>query len=455
MSNPSLCQQIEPRGFIKSFTELISAQQVDQIASSHHSGRGRRAQIKSHQVIMALVYHFLEPYGYFSAHFTRLWKETVSDAALSRRRMVMGYKVFEDLLSSVLQPVARAEAQPECFYRGHRLMGVDGTEFSVANTPTLLGRVTKAASRRFESAFGKLAMCVLVELGSHNPVAAAIGEKGNCELALSRTLWARLPQGSLLIADRLYGTAFEIAGLLRMIGPKDSHVLIRMRKNQKTRVLKRYKDGSALVELEVRDRQKPREIIQRLKLREIKGRIKKPGADTWSEIRLITSLVNPQLYPAGELFELYARRWEQELYYKELKLELRGGDLLQSYTLETAMQELAAMVIASAIIARLRVEAGRRIGVEIARISFSKLLYHVRSVWTVLAAGNGVISREQGEIMARNYLKSVSNEFVLKPRRSRCSPRTVRQPVKKWPRTTRCQSQEGDFIIELLALPEN
>ncbi|NJL19125.1 MAG: hypothetical protein HC901_02170, partial [Bdellovibrionaceae bacterium] len=74
----------------------------------------------------------MEPQGYFSAHFTRLWKQRVSDATLSKRRRVMGFKVFEELLESVLRPLADAQAQPECFYRGLRLMGIDGTEFSVA-----------------------------------------------------------------------------------------------------------------------------------------------------------------------------------------------------------------------------------------------------------------------------------------------------------------------------------
>jgi hypothetical protein len=450
MANPRLCSPFELAGFLKSFLGLIEPGQIDQVARDHHSGRGRPARLKAHQVIMALVYHLLEPQGYFSAHFTRLWNQRVSDATLSKRRRVMGFKVFEELLESVLRPLADAQAQPECFYRGLRLMGIDGTEFSVPNTPTLLGQITKAASRRFESAFGKLGMCVLVELGSHNPVGAAIGEKGSCELALSRQLWTKLPQACLLIADRLYGTAFEICGLLKLLGTRDSHVLIRMRKNLKTRVLQRFEDGSALVELEVHDRLKPREVVGRLRLREIRGRIKKPGATQWSEVRLMTSLLDSRLFAAKELFELYARRWEQELYYKQLKLELRGGELLQSHTLETAMQELAALVMASALIARARIEAGQQVGVEVARVSFSKLLYHVRCLWSVLAAGADVLTAPQRETMARNYLHSVSRECILKPRRSRSCPRTVRQPVRKWPRTQHALSCEGNFDIQLV-----
>ena len=284
---------------------------------------------------------------------------------------------------------------------------------------------------------------------------AVIGQKGNCELGLSRQLWAKLPQSCLLIADRLYGTAFEIAGLLEFLCAKDSHLLIRMRKNLKTRVVQWLEDGSAIVELEVHDRQKRREVVQRLRLRQIQGRIKKPGAGQWSEICLMTSLLDSQRFAAKEIFELYARRWEQELYYKQLKLELRGGELLQSHTLETAMQELAALVMASALIARTRMETSEQIGVEVVRISFSKLLYHVRCLWSVLAAGGEMFTVQQRDTMARNYLNSVSREFILKPRRSRSCPRTVRQPVRKWPRTQQASSLEGDFEIQLSHLTDN
>jgi hypothetical protein len=35
-------------------------------------------------------------------------------------------------------------------------------------------------------------------------------------------------------------------------------------------------------------------------------------------------------YPAGELLALYARRWEQELFYKELKVDMRSTPCLQA-----------------------------------------------------------------------------------------------------------------------------
>ena len=52
-------------------------------------------------------------------------------------------------------------------------------------------------------------------------------------------------------------------------------------------------------------------------------------------MRLWASLLDPKTAPAQELIELYARRWEHELYYRELKRQLRKSVVLQSHTVET------------------------------------------------------------------------------------------------------------------------
>jgi hypothetical protein len=41
---------------------------------------------------------------------------------------------FPDVLDSLIP----ASVHPECFFHGYRLVGVDGTQFSVVNTPAIL-----------------------------------------------------------------------------------------------------------------------------------------------------------------------------------------------------------------------------------------------------------------------------------------------------------------------------
>jgi hypothetical protein len=60
-------------------------------------------------------------------------------------------------------------------------------------------------------------------------------------------------------------------------------------------------------------------------------------------LRLWTTLIDPDRFPADTLARHYAERWEHELYYRELKLDVRNSPVLASYTVEAALQEIAAL----------------------------------------------------------------------------------------------------------------
>jgi hypothetical protein len=59
----------------------------------------------------------------------------------------------------------------------------------------------------------------------------------------------------------------------------------------------------------------------------------------------------PAHAPALDLAHVYTQRWEHELYFREIKRQLRKTDVSQSHTVETGAQEIAAIVLASARLA--------------------------------------------------------------------------------------------------------
>ena len=85
--------------------------------------------------------------------------------------------IFEHMMAAVLHPKADPRRHAEVFYHGLRLCGVDGSTFSLINTPQVEKQINKARSRRGQAAFAKVGVAVLVELGVHNPLAAAMGAK--------------------------------------------------------------------------------------------------------------------------------------------------------------------------------------------------------------------------------------------------------------------------------------
>ena len=296
---------------------------------------------------------------------------------------------------------------PEAFWRGWLLTALDGTRHSVTNTPQNKRQLPKAKTRRGRAAFAKISTSVLLELGLHNPLAAAIGHKGQSEWDLSLSLLARLPKKCLLLADRLSGCAAFAIQALRACRRVGSHFLFRARTNITVKTLRRFKDGSRLVKVPVRKKGKRSQIVEWLELREIRVWLHRKGFRS-QQLRLWTSLLDPTSAPAAELVELYAKRWEHELFYREIKRQLRKSGLLQSHTVTTAAQEIAGLVLAAALLAQERDRAAAGL-VPVLRISFIKLLELLRPLWLVLALGDDLLSDwQKDQLTQRFYVRARS-----------------------------------------------
>lgn len=399
---------------------------------------------------MSLVYHLVSGPGTFAEHVEELLGVRRADSSLAERRAAVPWTLFAEVLQAGLQPRAKRKKHPAAFWRGWRLLALDGTQFSVSNTPQLTGAFAKAASRRLQAAFAKVSAVVLLEVGLHNPLALALGRQGESEWALALGVLAQLPKGALLLADRLYGCAAALHRVQTRCTAVGSHYLIRVRKHLKARGLARLADGSTLLEVAVHDPKNPRRVLRWLRVREVRVQVGRAGRGA-EELRLWTSLLDPEKAPALELAQLYAQRWQHELYYRQLKVELRGGELLQSHTPETAAQEVAALVVATALVAQARAEAADGdAAVPVLQVSFVKLLSLVRTLWLTLALGGDLLSARQQQALTARFWARARRQLTRRRRLPRSCPRAVRQPVRGWPRKTRNQSWQGSLTFQLL-----
>lgn len=407
---------------------------------------GCKARVPLTQLLPALIFHFMNGAGTLSEHFFQLFGASLADSSWSDRRARLPWQVFADLMQRALRPRATRRKNPGAFWRGLRLVALDGTQFSLTNTPQINSAVKKSRSRRGRAAFAKLTTCVLLEIGLHNPLSAAIGRAGQSEWELARGLLSHLPKGGLLLADRLYGcAAFAVEALAaaRRVG---SHFLFRARGNIKVRVVKRFKDGSRLIRVPVRPKGDHHHITQWLELREIRVSVGRKGHRS-QKLRLWTSLLEADKYPALELAQLYAQRWEHELYYRELKGQLRRSDVLASHTLETAAQEIAALVLASALVATERASAAGG-AIPVLRLSFVKVLELLRPLWLTLELGDDLLTeRQKNHLVARFQIHM--RRCVTAKRRPRSCPRAVRRVVAKWPRLLHSHSITAPLIFRL------
>jgi DDE family transposase len=443
MSTHPQVQSTARPGFLAAWQQMVGPRGIPAIRGR----RGRKPRVPLADVLAALTFHVMQGAGTLAEHFSDLFDDSLADSSWADRRARVPWDIFAELMRRVLRPKATPR-QRDAFWRGWRVIALDGTQFSLTNTPQITTTVQKARTRRGRAAFAKMTAAVLLEVGLHNPLAAAIGRHGESEWALAQRLLAQLPKRALLLGDRLYGVAAFVVHARAACRRVGSHFLLRASRSTKPRLRKRLPDGTRLVAIPLRARHNPTRILEWLEVREMRIRVGRPGHRT-HELRLWTSLVDVRTAPALELARLYTQRWEHELYFREVKRQVRKTDRLQSHTVETAAQEIAALVLVSALLAaeRLRAAGGQ---LPVLRVSFAKILeLCVKPMWLWLDLGHGVLTDHQlTQIMKRGYARM--RRYVTPPRRARSCPRAVRQPIQAWPRLLQTQSIEGAMQFQLV-----
>ena len=434
---------LEPTGYLAAWSEVVSPKLLPEVGKR----RERKPRVALADLLSAQVFHLMNAAGTLAEHFGMLFEDALVDSACADRRRRLPWQVFSELLRRALRRLVSRRRHPEGFWRGWRLLAMDGTQFSVTNTPVIKATQRTAQARRGRAAFVKIVTGVLLEVGLHNPLAVAIGQKTQSEWELALSLLAQRPKGALLLADRLHGCAAFAAQALRACRRVGSHFLFRARAQIRVQRVRRLRDGSRLVRVPVRQQGQPRVIVQWLQLREMRVQIGRKGFRTFP-LRLWTTLLDPKLAPACELVELYAKRWEHEWFYRELKHQLRKSKVLQSHTMATAVQAIAALMLAAALLARARERAAAG-KVPVLRVSFTKLLELLRPLWLVFALGNDLLQAQQRrQLIQRFYAQA--RRCLTQKRRSRSCKRALRQPVGGWPRLRKNHSWQGPIQFKFV-----
>jgi hypothetical protein len=433
-------------GFVDLVLGRVSWKALNGLNGRKHRAGRPAYKLSRAQLLVALLFHYTVTWaGTFAEHLFLLGL-SMAESTLSQRRQALPFAVFEELLGMLLKPIE--QPSQEAFYRGLRLLAFDGTEFSLPNTEQVKQNARKGGNQRGRAAFAKLRCSALVELVMHNPLAVRLGLQGESEWKLTWGLLEQLPSQSLVLADRLYGCGALILEAMKILGPRQGHVLMRVKESLKVvRVIQRLADGSSLVEIKALDPDNRHRILGTTVVREIRARVQRPGYRSVA-VRLWSSLLDWKEAPAQELVQLYMIRWEEELYFRELKRELKVNHLLRSQTVETAAQEVAAMIIGSALIAGER--ATLRPGEELShRISFIKTWETLEPLWMTLLLGADLLTEEQKQQLADRFYWLASRRVIAKKRPRSC-PRVLRQTTRPWPRKKDQQSHTGPVTVKML-----
>lgn len=320
-------------------------------------------------------------------------------------------------------------------WRGLALYGVDGSTLRVADSDENRAFFGGTKTHRGISGYPLVRLAGLMALRSHLLASAAFGAYDNGEHSYAAQLWPAVADDSLTILDK----GFLAAGVLIPLA-RDGHRrhwLIPAKSNSRWRILRRLGPRDLLVEMTVskqacaKDPSLPETWVARAITYQRKG---------FRPRTLLTSLLDPEQYPAAEIAVLYHERWELELGYGEIKTQmLEREETLRSKSPAAVTQEIWGVLLAYNLV-RLEMErVADEAGVAPTRISFVAALHLIVDEWLWLAVTS------PGAIPSRlRDLRANLKRLILPPRRSeRRYPRAVKIKMSNYPRKRRSPTGKG------------
>ena len=289
-----------------------------------------------------------------------------SKSAISQARSRLGSEVMFELAQRVLRPLATPDA-PGAWYRGLRVMAVDGSGMDVADEAANAEYFGYPSASRGQSAFPQARLLGLVECGTHAIVAAAIAPYRRSEVAMAiELLPAKLRPDMLVLADRNF-YSFKLWQATCATGAK---LAWRVKSTLGLPAQKLLSDGSYLSTVFDSEDDRARKHGQTVRV--IDYTLVDSATPVQDSYRLVTNILDPQSAPALELAALYHERWEIEGVFDEFKTHLRSNStVLRSKTPELVQQELWGLLLAHFAIRQLMTQAAWPRGLDPDRLSFT------------------------------------------------------------------------------------
>jgi hypothetical protein len=279
----------------------------------------------------------------------------------------------------------------------------------------------------------------LLCLASGAILAQTTGSLLHSELRLFLNLLSSLEPKDILLADRHFG-CFVVLALLRGL---EADLIARLatgsRKVDFRRAQQRLGPLDGLFLWKKPRKRSPlltaeqwQALPEELTVRIIRTRIQQSGFRT-RELTVVTSLLDPQVYPAQEIVAAYLQRWRIEMCFDDLKTTL-GMEQLNCQSPAMVQKEWLVFLIAHNFIRWIMAQAADFGQVDLQRISFKGTLDAFRQWTAALVQVRGRGKKSKTAAVWRQLLQTIAADLVpLRPGRQ--EPRAVKKRSKYPPLT--------------------
>ena len=344
------------------------------------------------------------------------------------------------LLRRILQ---RLGGSPNRDWYGLRPVLVDCTHVRMAADTPANRRYPQPSGTRPGCSFPVLKIAALSCLSTGRILTFATHQLHRHDLPLAKRLWPWLKPGDVQVGDRAFCDYVSIAVQLA----RGVHSVFRAHQALKLDLRRAIRLGPSDGLLVLKKPQKRHPALtpeqwaalpDTLTVRVLKYRVYE-GKPRSREFTLVTTLTDAKAIPAEALAELFHRRWDLELCFRNLKTTM-GMEEVRGRTPGMVYREVILFLIAHNLTRHVMAEAAQTHEVPLLRLSFAGTQAALRQFSPrLLAAG----SKKKRKALLEELLRVIAADKVPE-RKGRREPRAVKRRRKPYPMLNKPRFQFRD-----------
>lgn len=337
-------------------------------------------------------------------HLSHLAGLSFTAAAYCRARMRLDIAALCLLLERCVE-----QLQQDTFdtgrWLGHRVFHVDGSSFSMPDTPELQAHFGQPGQQKLGCGFPTAHWLALLHVGTGMITKMLAAPLRTHDLSKTTQLHPELRADDVLVADCGFCSFAHLAlllqrgvhGVLRMhqrtivdFTPGRAHVVpgtgkaAHIKGKPRSRWLRQLGTTDQIVEW-FKPTTKPRwmsteqfvALPTAIVVRELRYSIQEKGFRP-TQITLATTLLDAQRYSLSDLASLFCQRWQIETNFGHLKTTMKM-DVLKCQTVDGVLKELQVFALVYNLVRQVMLEAASRQHVDLNRISFVDALRWLQS----------------------------------------------------------------------------
>ncbi|HEY5315758.1 MAG TPA: IS4 family transposase [Pirellulales bacterium] len=349
----------------RSVAQCLTATSIEQ-ACRAEGHRWRRRELDPAKTIQAFIVQVLHG-NTACAHTVRLAHLNCSAEAYCQARARLPLSVYQRLLDETSQAARRSCRLP--VWHGHRTFLVDGSSFSMPDTSELQASFGQPGGQRSGCGFPAAHWLTMFDARSGLLVKQLAMPLRTHDLSRVAELHPELRAGDVLVGDVAFASYAHLALLSRrklhgvfrihqrqlvsfrkdrlLVGKQPKGTVARRATGRLIRKLGKYdqlveytKPGLRPAWISAEDYA---QLPDTLVVREVRYHTKLRGGRT-RIVTLVTTLLDPLVYPVEDLAALYGQRWRVETNLSHLKTTM-GMDVLHCQSVAGVLKEMAVYAI--------------------------------------------------------------------------------------------------------------